>query len=73
MEKRWEYDCNLIFRGQKIIKFTLTDHFQLNHSEIKKEMIVELIRKLNDREAELTDYQGSRKVFRWKTNYQGQK
>jgi hypothetical protein len=70
-EKTWDYDCDLIFRGEKIVKFTITDHYKANHPELTLELIVKLVRKLNDKEVELTDYSGSRKVFRWRTAYQG--
>ena len=72
-EKSWEYSCNLIFAGQKITKFTITSHFQVNHPEISLELIVKLVKKLNGKEAELTNYPGPRKVFRFETIYQGKK
>ncbi|MCE8162882.1 MAG: hypothetical protein I3273_01050 [Candidatus Moeniiplasma glomeromycotorum] len=71
-EKTWEYDCNLTFYGHKIVRFTITDHFRMNHPELSLDLIVKLVKKLNNKEAELTDYSGSRKVFRWKTTYRGQ-
>ena len=71
MEKVWEYNCNLTFNSKKITKFTITDHFQKKHSELKITLIVELINKLDGKEVELTDYLGKRKVFKWKTTYQG--
>ena len=72
MEQTWEYECDLTFNGQKITKFTLTDHWRINHPEVPQELIVKLVRKLSGKEVELTDYVGSRKVFRWRTSYQGQ-
>lgn len=65
MEKTWKYNCDLVFSGQKITKFTITDHFQIKHPEISLELVVKLVNKLNEQEVELTDYQGNRKAFKW--------
>ena len=70
MEKLWEYNCDLVFHGQQINKFTITDHFQENHPELSIELIANLVKKLDKKEAELTNYQGKRKVFKWRTVYQ---
>ena len=71
-EKTWEYDCDLIFYGYRITKITITDHFQINHPELSTDLIAKLANKLNGKEVELTDYPGSRKVFRWRTTHRGQ-
>lgn len=73
MEKTWEYYCNFVFYGQKITKFTITDHFQENHPELSLDLIADLVKKLDEKEAELTSYHGSRKVFKWRTTYQDKK
>ncbi|WNE41110.1 MAG: hypothetical protein mread185_000707 [Mycoplasmataceae bacterium] len=70
MERIWEYDCHLNFNGQKITKLTITDHWQAKHPEISIDLIVKLVNKLDGKEAELTNYQGERKVFKWRTFYQ---
>lgn len=72
MEKIWEYDCQLEFYGQRITKFTITDHWKQNHPEISLDLIIKLVKKLYGKEAELTNYQGERKVFKWRTSYQNQ-
>ena len=64
MEKTWEYYCNLVFYGEKITKFTITDHFQEKHPELSLDLIVILVKKLDEKEAELTNYLGKRKVFK---------
>jgi len=63
-ERTWEYDCDLNFSGERITKFTITDHWQKNHPEISQELISKLVRELDEQEAELTNYLGVRKVFR---------
>jgi len=72
-EKVWEYDCDLSFLGERITKFTITDHWQKNHPEISQELITKIVKRLNDKEVELTVYSGPRQVFRWRTTYQGKK
>jgi len=70
-EKIWEFDCELFFNGNVINQFTITDHFQISHSEIKIETIVKIVNKLNNEEIESLNYVGNREVFSWKVFYQG--
>lgn len=72
-EKIWEFDCEIFFNGNIINQFTITDHFQINHSGIKIETIVNIVNKLNNEEIEPSNYIGNRNVFSWKVSYQDKK
>ena len=70
-EKRWEYKLNLTFNGQKIIKLTITDHYQEKHPDIANELIISLIKMLDGIRLNESDYQGDRKAFRWGIKFEG--
>lgn len=49
----WEYSFELLFNKRKIIKFTITDHYQENHKEvITNELICKLVARLNKKRIE---------------------
>ena len=45
-EKTWEYNCDLVFNGLRITKFTITDHYLKKHSKvINNRLIDEIVNK----------------------------
>ena len=53
-EKVCEHDCRLVFNEQKIVKITITDHYQQKPGRemITHELIVELVKTLDGRQVE---------------------
>lgn len=77
-EKICEHDCQLIFNEQKIVKITITDHYQQKPGRkmITHELIVELVKTLDGRqvEPEPKEKLSDREVFvRNRMVYQGKK
>jgi hypothetical protein len=51
LEKTWEYDCNFSFNGQSIVKFTITDHYQIKHSQVvNNDLIGEIVNTLENQD-----------------------
>ena len=69
-EKLSQYKLNLVFNGKKITKLTITDHYQEKHSDISHELIILLIKLLDGLRLDESNYQGSRKVYKWAKKYQ---
>jgi hypothetical protein len=70
-EKRWKYNLDLTFNGQKIKQIIITGHYLENHPEITNELILEILEeKLNGQRVRPDiNYLGQRKVFVWDTDY----
>ena len=71
-EQRWEYDCHLTFNDLRITKFTITDHWQENHSRaMNNELICEIVNKLDgeDLDPEPKENSEFRDVFVWEYTF----
>ena len=53
VEQIREYDCNLIFNRQKIIKITITDHYELKHKEAINDFLIRKLLEVRLNAAEL--------------------
>jgi len=77
VEQRREYDCNLTFNRQEIIKITITDHYELKHKGVITDFLIKklLEMKLNNVELDPTEWIGMKEkdVFRFDADYQGKK
>jgi hypothetical protein len=64
-EKTWEYNCNLIFNGKKITKFTITDYF-LKHARhgVTRKLICYLVENL-EKEMKPRKRHGNRDIYVW--------
>jgi hypothetical protein len=72
-EKRWTRELKIVFNGKKIIAFTITDHYQLEHKDVvDNELIIKLVKKLNGRRLRVSKYINNRKVYKWETICQNQ-
>jgi hypothetical protein len=59
-----------------MVAITITDHYlKSGHDEqgITKELILELLERLNGWRLEPTKYQGKRKVYKWEISQQSQR
>jgi len=62
----WVYSCGLVFNQKRITHLTITDHFQIGHSDaITKRLICGLVRRLHKKrmEPEPKDMTSDRDVF----------
>ncbi len=76
-EKQWVYSClfNLTINGKEIAKITITDHTwrKKGREKITKELILNVLKRLNGRKVKPTNYP-KRKVFkRERIDYQDKK
>ncbi len=70
VDKEWHWTycwlSEFIFNGKPIIKITITDHYQLKHSEITNQLILNIFcQKLNGQEMKSFKKHDKREVFVW--------
>ena len=75
-EKRWTYSLKIIFNYKTINKLTITSYYQTKPGRemITNELILEMMKeKLHKQALKPTNYQGSRKVYKWEELHNGRK
>ena len=48
MEERTEYQLNIIVNGKKLTRVVIDQHYQENHPDMNDELILELVKTINN-------------------------
>lgn len=77
VEQTREHNCNLVFNRKKIVKLTITDHYELKHKMTVNDFLIRKIleAKLNGEELDPIEWIGmkERDIFRFDAIYENRK